>query len=447
MTLHAGDVVSDRVANADFESRVGDVLERSGKRQPTHVAAFDGGRFAGLIRLQDLLLSSPLRIFADLIPEGTTTSVHPDMPAQEVGRLMQQSGVGALPVVRGDGAFVGAVTEQSLLDGLLAEQHRLLKEGDRLQQVLEAERIKSNVIVDTAADGIITIDQQGIVESFNKAAENIFGYTADEVTGQTVNVLIPSPDSERHDEYIARYLRTGEVKIVGFGREVEGRRKDGTIFPMHLAISEVSLVDSRLFTGIIHDLSVRKRAEEQLRRAKENADSANQAKSEFLTNMSHEIRTPMTAILGFAEKLLDPELAESDRLNAAHTVRRNGQHLLNIINDILDLSKIEAGKMEVEQIRFSPCQIVAEVASLMRGRALAGGLSLDVEYAGLMPETIRSDPSRMRQILINLLGNAIKFTKQGGVRLRVELLSIADSPATEVPNARENLQSEIRNPP
>ena len=188
MTLRARDVVSDHVAKADLESRVGDVLQRPGKRQPTHVAVFDGGRFVGLIRLQDTLLSSPLRIFEDLIPESTTTSVLPDMPAQEVGRLMQESGADALPVVGGDGAFVGAVTEQSLLVGLLAEQHRLLEESDRLRDVAEAERSKANAIVDNAVDGIITINERGIVESFNQAAEKIFGYSASEMIGNRPGV-------------------------------------------------------------------------------------------------------------------------------------------------------------------------------------------------------------------------------------------------------------------
>ena len=151
--------------------------------------------------------------------------------------------------------------------------------------------------------------------------------------------------------------------------------------------------------------------------AREAAEAATQAKSDFLANMSHEIRTPMTAILGFAETLTDPALSPSDRLNAAHTIRRNGEHLLTIINDILDLSKIEAGKMEVECVVCSPCQIVAEAKSLIEARTITKSIVFDVEYQGQIPERITTDPTRMRQILLNLLGNAVKFTESGQVRL------------------------------
>ena len=156
------------------------------------------------------------------------------------------------------------------------------------------------------------------------------------------------------------------------------------------------------------------------------AEAANCAKSEFLANMSHEIRTPMTAILGFAENLLDPDLPEPEKLSAVQTIQRNGNHLLRLINDILDISKIEAEKMTVEQIPCSPHQVAAEVVSLVGIRAEARGLALHVEFVGPIPEKIRTDPLRLRQILVNLLGNAIKFTETGGVRLLVRLAADGD---------------------
>ncbi len=149
---------------------------------------------------------------------------------------------------------------------------------------------------------------------------------------------------------------------------------------------------------------------------------ANKAKSDFLANMSHEIRTPMTAILGFSENLLEPDLPEPDRLDAIRTIHRNGDHLLSLINDILDITKIEAGKLKLERIRCSPFEVVAEIQSLMRVRADAKGLYFKVDHVGRIPETIETDPGRLRQILINLIGNAIKFTERGGVRLMMCLV-------------------------
>jgi signal transduction histidine kinase/CheY-like chemotaxis protein len=156
---------------------------------------------------------------------------------------------------------------------------------------------------------------------------------------------------------------------------------------------------------------------------------ASRAKSEFLANMSHEIRTPMTAVIGYADLLLDPALGASDRVNHVQTIRRNGEHLMALINDILDISKIEAGKMTVENIATSPSQIVVEVASLMRVRAVEKGLSFDIAYVGPIPETIQSDPTRLRQIVMNFVGNAIKFTSKGGIRINVR----CDDPSGAAP--------------
>ncbi len=179
---------------------------------------------------------------------------------------------------------------------------------------------------------------------------------------------------------------------------------------------------------------IERRAETQveLEQACDAAEAASRAKSEFLANMSHEIRTPMTAILGFADLLMeDGDLlkAPPKRVEAIRTIQRNGEHLLAIINDILDLSKVESGKMTFERIATSPLQVVGDVLSLMQVRATAKNLSLDVEWEGPLPESIQSDPTRLRQVLVNLVGNAIKFTESGGVTLSVGLdASDAENP-------------------
>jgi len=158
----------------------------------------------------------------------------------------------------------------------------------------------------------------------------------------------------------------------------------------------------------------------QLEAARHLAETANQSKTAFLANMSHEIRTPMTAILGYADLLMEAQnVSQSDpgSVEAIKTIHRNGQHLLTIINDILDISKIEAGKITIEKIQCSPCQILFEAIDLLMVRAEGKNITLDIEYANPIPEQVLSDPTRLRQILVNLIGNAIKFTTHGGVRV------------------------------
>jgi signal transduction histidine kinase/CheY-like chemotaxis protein len=166
----------------------------------------------------------------------------------------------------------------------------------------------------------------------------------------------------------------------------------------------------------------------ELEAARLESVEASRVKSEFLANMSHEIRTPMTAVIGYADLLLDPSLGASERVNHLQTIRRNGEHLMTVIDDILDVSKIEAGKMTVEMIPSSPSQVIVDVASLMRVRAVAKHLAFEIRYQGAIPETILSDPTRLKQIVMNFVGNAIKFTETGTIRILVRC-DEPDSPA------------------
>lgn len=317
------------------------------------------------------------------------------------------------------------------VDGFLGVAHDVT-ERKQAEEKLQNQEARLRAIVDHAVDGIITIDEQGLIESFNPAAECLFGYPADEAIGQNVKLLMPEPYRSEHDGYLAHYRQTGQAKIIGIGRTVVGRRKDGSEFPLELGVSETFIGSQRLFTGIVRDISEQKEAEFNLEQAamqmecrnielaeaRDRALEATQAKSTFLASMSHEIRTPMNAIIGMADLLLETTLTEDQR-DYVERFNRAATSLLGLINDILDLSKIEAGHLELECIPFDLEELVETTGELMAVRADAKHLELIVHTDHRVPRFVMGDPTRLHQILLNLLGNAIKFTERGEVVLHV----------------------------
>lgn len=432
-------------------------------------------------------------------------------------------------------------------------------------------------IVENAVDAIITIDEDGVIESVNPSGTRLFEYSESELVGQNVSMLVPSPDRERHDEYIRRYLETGKGRIIGIGREVEGVKKSGRRFPMRLSLGHFEIDGRHFFTGIIQDLSERRRYDEsvrliaaivessndaiigllpdgtvsswnngaerlcgyrademlgeridvilphneraafadcckrvqrgaslsgigmilrcndgsnvpvdlnlapihgasgtvvgasmaahdtarqkqaerelqeraarmeamnaelqrrrdeaetqrremeeinsQLMIAMQEAQKAAEAKTQFLANMSHEIRTPMTAILGFvselAERNNDPEFDSSEAIDV---IRRNGSHLLALIDDVLDLSKLESGRLELTRSKFNPMEVAREVMAPFELCARNKRLDFRLQCEADVPTTIESDATRFRQILVNLIDNALKFTEVGRIEVRL----------------------------
>ncbi|NOQ36163.1 MAG: response regulator [Methylococcaceae bacterium] len=287
------------------------------------------------------------------------------------------------------------------------------------QTALESSKVLQGAILDNVVDGIIAIDEKGLILSFNKAAENIFQYQAQNVIGKNIKMLMPDYYAREHDGYLANYMETGVRKIIGIGREVIGMRKDQSTFPMDLAVSEVTLDKQRIFSGIVRDITERRNKEDELHQAKEAAEVASQAKSEFLANMSHEIRTPLNGVIGMVELVLDTELNEQQS-RFLHIANDSAELLLNVINDILDFSKIEAKKLELSPHTFNLRDSVENTLSTLAMRAHQKRLELISIVNPSLPETLIADSGRLQQIIINLVGNAIKFTETGEVVVRVE---------------------------
>ncbi len=395
-------------------------------------------------------------------------------------------------------------------------------------------------------DGIITTDEKCNIESFSSAAETIFGYKEGEVIGQNVQILMPEYFASQHNSHVERYKTTGEKRIVGTNREIIGQRKDGSTFPMELAISEVRIGTRLFFSAVIRDLTAKKEAqasqnrllsiiesspdfiatfdldgyiifmnsagrkylgyspdedlsdrslagmfpqseieqllnesvpsafmnktwlgetllvtidgqvltvsqlimlhengpdnkkyfstfmrdisdrkliEQELLIAKEDAENAARAKSEFLASMSHEIRTPMNGVLGMAQLMLDTPLNTIQK-DYLHTIDQSGRSLLKIINDILDFSKVEAGKLELELIAFNLEKAVFDVCQLLSSKAAEKEIELIINYAQDCPKQLIGDPGRIRQIIMNLINNAIKFTQSGHILSEVSCLPV-----------------------
>jgi len=276
-----------------------------------------------------------------------------------------------------------------------------------------------NSLIENLPVGIVLTDPESVVLMCNPAFEKLFGYRQDEMMGRKIMDLLATGEIRHQMEATQRLVLAGNLSRMATRR----RRADGTLVEVEVTAVPV-IRDGKISEVMViyYDITERKRVEEALWRAKEAAESANRAKSEFLANMSHEIRTPMNGIIGMTELVLDTEL-DSEQREQLNLAKASADSLLTLINDILDYSKIEAGQMDIESIDFSLGDCVGETMKALSLRAHQKGLELAFEIEPNAPDGVMGDPGRLRQILNNLVGNAIKFTETGEVVLRVKLES------------------------
>lgn len=276
----------------------------------------------------------------------------------------------------------------------------------------------SQLALDKASERILWADSTGRIFYANEAASQSLGYSRDALVQMTIGDIDPKFASSKWVVHWQELLAKRTMLL-----ESEHVRKDGTRLPIECLVSVMKGPSGCEFAcGFIRDISARKQIEIELRRAKESAEAASRAKNLFLAHMSHEVRTPLAAILGFSEMLMANELTEADRKKGIEKILSNGRHLLALIDDILDLSKVEAGQLEMRLSRVILSQEIQRACASIETRALAKGLRFEVSYSGDLPENVVTDPTRLRQILINLLNNAVKFTDRGGVWLTVRAL-------------------------
>ncbi|HEY0846383.1 MAG TPA: response regulator [Noviherbaspirillum sp.] len=281
-------------------------------------------------------------------------------------------------------------------------------------------------ILSIADDAIICVDSGQRIILFNQGAERVFGWKTEEVLGQELNRLLPQRYHAGHGKHIESFDKSGRMaRKMAERQAIFAIRKDGTEFPAEASISRLEVEGDVIYTVILRDISARKAYERELELAKEKAEAAMQAKSMFLANMSHEIRTPLNAVIGMTSLLLNTRIDEEQR-DYAETIRASSEVLLTIINDILDYSKIEVGKLDIERQPFDLRRCIEESLDLLSPSAAEKNLNIAYFIDDSVPASLVGDVTRLRQILVNLLSNAIKFTHHGEVVVTVSARQLED---------------------
>lgn len=263
-------------------------------------------------------------------------------------------------------------------------------------------------LLESAPDAMVIVDRAGTIVLINSQTEELFGYPRKELLGQPVEKLVPTRFRERHFEYRDGYIAAPKVRAMGAGRQLFGLRKDGTEFPVEISLSPIGTEEGVLVSSAIRDITPQKELETRLQ-------EASRMKSEFLANMSHELRTPLNGIIGFSEFLCDqkPGPLNTKQQEYLQDILNSSRHLLQLINDVLDLSKVEAGKMRIHPAAVSVQRVVDEVCASVA--ALAGKKEIQlIKAVDVAADTVTVDEQKLKQVLYNLVSNAVKFTSERG---------------------------------
>ena len=300
----------------------------------------------------------------------------------------------------------------------------LMPEGRDVTERKAAEE-SLRLVIETSPNALLLVNLDGLITMVNVQAEHCFGYDREDLIGRPVEMLLPANFRAGHVKFREDFLKKPETREMGSGRELTALHKDGSSFPVEIDIRPIYFTTEVMVLCSIVDISQRKLFETAIRQAKEDAETANLAKSKFLAHMSHEIRTPMNAVLGLAQ-MLEQETLTSGQLEMVHHINNAGRSLLSIINDILDFSKIEAGQLEVERRPFKLNELLSHIESLIGSMAHEKGLTLRINQASPVSDLLIGDALRLEQVLINLISNAVKFTEQGEIVIRVFPESVSE---------------------
>jgi protein-histidine pros-kinase len=273
-------------------------------------------------------------------------------------------------------------------------------------------------LLESAPDSIVIVNQAGTIELVNAQTEKLFGYDRSELVGVSVDVLLPDRHRRNHQNNALAYFFDPKSRVMGKGLELSGMKKDQSEFPVEISLSPLETEHGTWFSAAVRDVTDRKRFEQAIQ-------EANRLKSEFLANMSHELRTPLNGIIGFSEFLIDKKagMLNEKQQEYLNDILNSGTHLLHLINDILDLSKIESGKMELFRETFSLKEAIGEVCSVISGISKKKNINLKVDIEG-NAENVSADKQKFKQILYNLISNAVKFTNNNG---KVEVIAQTDN--------------------